>query len=663
MNSPLSGIFFINYRIDDAKDVARRLEKALDQAFQANVAFRDEGDVNLGQDWKQEILTALGQAEVMLSLIGPEWMDSFEKKRGNETSGAITDWVQKEINYALEEGIDVIPVLLPGAKLCSKEDAPGYFPSSLYPLLTRQGFVIEKNREEEGFEKIITCLKALLAKQGLLKGKREEGSSQLPLQCLKPLTALPLLESYHAKLRKLDDADNYRIKAPYLGPIYFSEDHAALFFGREWEIRRLFHKVRKHRLCLLDGYSGSGKSSLIHAGLLPRMQGLAKWELWPPLRRNKQEGGLHIQLAQFLDQMEIPEGKKGLLILDQVEEIYTDPLPKDKQIEIQRLGELLDQLLREHRQIHLLLVFRSEYVRLIDRGLVDKFLYQHPVAEVPLGPLSLEGVKEAILGPQIWKRRFPLQIDEETAAYIARDFVGDDFSPYGILLQIQLLHLWKLASEEAEQSGRRAPRIFSRELYEENRLGDLDRFVEDQLDLIAHSYDWGERIHKGLGLDVLYLFTTEEGTATSCKDEVFWELYAHLEGINERELLDAFKRVYLLSGAGLKEGESRLAHDSIAQVVRRKYLNSDACAQRAWRIVETKLREIEQGFEHISLSESDIASLEEGRAAFMRAIPEAVANRIQKTRFNSLSSNGSAKIVLIWLLMKSAKQEDRTPRI
>jgi len=631
------GALFINYRRDDSTDFARTLERTLDGAFETkNVAFRDEGDIRLTQDWKQKIWDALRNAEILLAVIGPKWVSSFEKYHADSVAGESkesktkknTDWVRTEIEYALREGLDVIPLLLPGVTLPSQDDIPPYFPKSLHGILTRQAFTIEEHREAESLEKLIRSIDQLL---GI---RAERPSLNVPIPKLEPLASLPLNPEYDGKLWEQNEQDEPLIPAPYLGPTFFQEHHAVLFHGREWEIRQLFHMVRRSQLSLLDGYSGSGKSSLLHAGLLPRMKGLDHWVIWEPIRRKREAGGLHRQLEAFVSKLEIAEGKRGLLILDQVEEMYTDPLKEEEAQEIAAFGRTLDQLLASTPQLHILLAFRSEFKRKIDYGLLGKYVPTHNVGaeSMPLLPLSQEGVRAATLGPakSIFKRKFHLHIHESCVAHIVQDFVGDDFSPYGILLQIQLRQLWDVASN-GNNIRRGQPIVFDEDLYTTHRQGDLDRFVDDQLRKISHRYDWGHRIDKGLGLDVLYLFTTEEGTATSYRDDDFAASYQHIEDLSPTELLQAFKRVYLLSEAGTEMGSTRLAHDSLARVIRRKYLNSDYCAQRAWRIVETKEREIRQGFENVSFSESDIASVEEGRYN-MRKLPDEVEAIYQAAR-------------------------------
>ncbi|WP_439557649.1 nSTAND1 domain-containing NTPase, partial [Dyadobacter sp.] len=55
---------------------------------------------------------------------------------------------------------------------------------------------------------------------------------------------------------------------------YDYEDHA-LFFGRDSHIRELTGKLLDGRFLALIGSSGSGKSSLIKAGLIPSLEGQA----------------------------------------------------------------------------------------------------------------------------------------------------------------------------------------------------------------------------------------------------------------------------------------------------------------------------------------------------------------------------------------------------
>ena len=58
---------------------------------------------------------------------------------------------------------------------------------------------------------------------------------------------------------------------PGLRPFNYEDNH--LFFGRDEQITDLASRLRKNRFVAVVGTSGSGKSSLVRAGLLPELYG------------------------------------------------------------------------------------------------------------------------------------------------------------------------------------------------------------------------------------------------------------------------------------------------------------------------------------------------------------------------------------------------------
>ena len=70
---------------------------------------------------------------------------------------------------------------------------------------------------------------------------------------------------------------------PYQGLAAFQPEDAARFFGRDELVSRLLEKLSFNRVLVLGGASGSGKSSLIRAGLIPRLaSGMLKGsDRWP----------------------------------------------------------------------------------------------------------------------------------------------------------------------------------------------------------------------------------------------------------------------------------------------------------------------------------------------------------------------------------------------
>jgi WD40 repeat protein/energy-coupling factor transporter ATP-binding protein EcfA2 len=71
---------------------------------------------------------------------------------------------------------------------------------------------------------------------------------------------------------------------PYRGLKPFEEQHSKLFFGRSRLIEQLLLAVEKQALTLVLGASGTGKSSLVKAGLIPRLRSSEQWHLLAPMR-------------------------------------------------------------------------------------------------------------------------------------------------------------------------------------------------------------------------------------------------------------------------------------------------------------------------------------------------------------------------------------------
>jgi WD40 repeat protein/energy-coupling factor transporter ATP-binding protein EcfA2 len=78
------------------------------------------------------------------------------------------------------------------------------------------------------------------------------------------------LQAFLAAIHATLDA-RARPRCPYPGMVPFSPDDARFFYGREPEIAEMLRRLRVGRYLLVIGPSGSGKSSLVTAGLLPAL--------------------------------------------------------------------------------------------------------------------------------------------------------------------------------------------------------------------------------------------------------------------------------------------------------------------------------------------------------------------------------------------------------
>lgn len=87
-----------------------------------------------------------------------------------------------------------------------------------------------------------------------------------------PFVVHPLSANRRRPLSAGDPAPVALPPCPYRGLLAFHEEDAPLFYGREWFTDRLLEAVRQRSLVALIGASGSGKSSIVYAGLLPRLR-------------------------------------------------------------------------------------------------------------------------------------------------------------------------------------------------------------------------------------------------------------------------------------------------------------------------------------------------------------------------------------------------------
>lgn len=68
------------------------------------------------------------------------------------------------------------------------------------------------------------------------------------------------------------------LPCPYRGLFHFGPENAEFFFGRDVFVKELVQAVQTHAFIPVLGASGSGKSSVVFAGLVPQLQHLGHWQ-------------------------------------------------------------------------------------------------------------------------------------------------------------------------------------------------------------------------------------------------------------------------------------------------------------------------------------------------------------------------------------------------
>src|SRR6476661_1274458 len=148
---------FISYRRDDSRGYAGRLQGDLSRRYSDEHVFRDV-EIPPGADFGQYITSLVDKCNVVLAIIGPGWLDARDRE-GERRIDKADDWVRLEIERALErDGVEVIPVLVDGAKLPPREELP----ESLLALRRRNAFELSDRRWDYDLEELGKHLDGLL---------------------------------------------------------------------------------------------------------------------------------------------------------------------------------------------------------------------------------------------------------------------------------------------------------------------------------------------------------------------------------------------------------------------------------------------------------------------------------------------------------------------
>jgi hypothetical protein len=135
------GSVFISYRREDSEGQARALFQDLVARFGRDSVFMDVDSIGLGRDFRQVLQERLATCDVMLALIGRDWLDGKDKS-GRRRLDNPGDFVRIEIAAALKRNIPVTPLLLHGAQMPAAEQLP----DDLSDLAYRNGFELSHNR-------------------------------------------------------------------------------------------------------------------------------------------------------------------------------------------------------------------------------------------------------------------------------------------------------------------------------------------------------------------------------------------------------------------------------------------------------------------------------------------------------------------------------------
>ena len=370
MNSQTSYHTFISYSSThrpQVQEIADRLQQL------GCSCFFDQWYLNPGHRWMEELENSLAASRSVAVFVGP---------------GGMRPWQQREVAYAIDRQardphFPVIPVLLPGC------DPPLGFLSQMTWIDLRQPS--EKSSQIDHLARII-------------KGGSDIG-----------------------ELRR----NPRSVVCPYRGLLPFREEDSSFYFGRESYIRQLDETLARNNLVAVVGASGSGKSSLVQSGLVPRLRRSGRNPVWEiammrpgvdpfhaladvilPLIEPQTSGiALVKKRAELVELMrtrktplwdltsEALRQQRGtdrlLLVVDQWEELYVEC--KDESLATRFIEQIIESTSQSNTALSVVFTIREDFYRhiLTNRALLDRLRD----ARVDLGPMNDSERREAIERP------------------------------------------------------------------------------------------------------------------------------------------------------------------------------------------------------------------------------------------------------------------------
>ena len=222
---------------------------------------------------------------------------------------------------------------------------------------------------------------------------------------------------------------------PFLGLRPFTPEECDLFFGRESESEKAFEKLLNNRFLSVIGVSGSGKSSLIHCGILPRVNNFGdKKDEWKVISFKPEvdpfyslaeaiAGNSNVQSSEdiYRDLTETPDGitevfrklisdssGKILLIIDQFEQLFRYVATNKKTTTQDITAKFIDCIVNLAKQttvdVFTIITIRSDFIEecshyqslmqlINDSNYLIPKMDREKYRDVIVGPINYAGAK------------------------------------------------------------------------------------------------------------------------------------------------------------------------------------------------------------------------------------------------------------------------------
>jgi WD40 repeat protein len=351
------------------KIFAERIARDLgDAGMEVWIDFRQ---IHGGEQWQEEIYRGIERSQIVVVCLSPDAVKS--------------EWVQREVLTARKQEKFIIPIMAVNAQRELVQVPELDWMQNVH-------FINFEERYEEALPELLLAI----------PGKRRLGI--------------------------YDSVDPNNIPNPFKGLEAFQQTDAAFFFGRETLIDKCLNRLRQDRptrFLAVVGASGSGKSSLVRAGVLPalragKLRGSDTWRIiiftpgsnpidalsqrLAPLLEGQEASTLSKLFNESIDYLhpfvervlkDAPPEAKMVMVIDQFEELFTRSGETEREIFIRLLQAAVT---RKGGRISIIITMRADFFDRLSRypALAELFEQENMVIATEMSPAEL---LRAIEGP------------------------------------------------------------------------------------------------------------------------------------------------------------------------------------------------------------------------------------------------------------------------
>lgn len=250
-------------------------------------------------------------------------------------------------------------------------------------------------------------------------------------------------------------------RAPYKFLDYYTFEDAELFFGREEETYKMVGEILSTRLLVLFSPSGSGKTSLINAGVRPQLKKMGYKTIYTRLEDEPTfsvcqavSKAINISICSqdetlydLMKKAAKESGKPLVIFLDQFEEFFIEKRDK-KELRQKFIEQVAKIKYDDELPVFLVLSLREDYfVKLYEFREAIPSIFQNN-ANIRLEPFTDEAARRAIEGPL---ESVDCAFEEGMVDTLVKDLKKNRAGIEPITLQIVCSTLWNQKPEDSKQ--------------------------------------------------------------------------------------------------------------------------------------------------------------------------------------------------------------------